>query len=151
MRRHRAGFTLIEMLMVVLLIGVLGVTVTPRVKDALAAASLRSAKFEILAQLRRARATAIQRGKVARVTMSGGLVRVTVDSSGQQVAVGAPVDFYRYYRVTVSGTTGTVSYDPRGFAVGLNNAERITLSRSTKRDSVCVSRIGRISLKGCVS
>ena len=151
MRATRSGFTLVEMMMVLVMIGVLSVAATPRIKDALGASALRSAKFEILATLRRARATAIQRGKVARLVVSGSLVRVTVDSSGQQVAVGAPVDFYRYYKVTVTGTTGTVGYDPRGFAVGLNNAERIYLTRSGKRDSVCVSRIGQISPKGCAS
>jgi general secretion pathway protein H len=62
-RRHGAGFTLLEMLVVILLIGIAAAAVSVSVTQGLASARINAASGEIAAALRATRAQAIVQGK----------------------------------------------------------------------------------------
>ena len=98
-----------------------------------------------------ARASAIQNGSEARFIRSGNVVRVTVDSSGTSVTLISR-DLYREHGVTF--TTGgaardTVRFDPRGVAIGLTGAAIFKFTNATVKDSICVTKLGKVSRTGC--
>jgi len=121
----------------------------PRLHDAASAASLRSAKQEVMASLAQARATAVEQGRRSVLTRNGNTLQVTVESSGTQTALGGALDLYGLHQVTLDATVASIAFDPRGYAIGLGSIEVIRLTRGALRDSVCVTRAGRLATVGC--
>jgi len=141
------GFTLVEILVVVVLIGIITAIGVPGVQSAIQAVAVRAAKQEIRMAVSRARTTAVQRSGAAQLAVTGNVVAVTRDSAGTQVRSGSAADFYSDYKVTLTATNSTITFGPRGYAAGLNSEQKFTLARASKRDSVCVSRLGRIMVR----
>jgi hypothetical protein len=77
-------------------------------------------------------------------------VTVTVDSSGTQVVYGRTHDLSREHSVSIPTTTqDTIKFDARGFATNAGTTAYIVLTRDGLRDSVCVSKLGKIITRGC--
>ena len=85
MLRNRSGYTLTEMILVLIIFGVVTSLSIPRLHAAQSSAGLRSARQQTAVYLAQAHALAVQRGKEARFVRNGNSVTVTVDSSGTQV------------------------------------------------------------------
>src|SRR2546428_13138153 len=66
LRMERSGFTTIEMIIVVLIIGVIAAIGFPKIRGTLDKTNVRSARVYLSTQLVTARATAVQRGCYAR-------------------------------------------------------------------------------------
>ena len=145
----RRGFTVIELAIVLVVAGSLLAMAYPRLAGASGAASLRSAKQEVMASLAQARAAAVEQGRRSVLTRSGNTIQVTVESNGAQAAVGGTLDLYALHSVSLDATVNSIAFDPRGYAVGLGSVEVIRLTRGTLRDSVCVTRAGRLATVGC--
>ena len=149
MARERPGYTLIEMMTVLVVIGTVMMLTAPRLGRMRENAAMRSARSQTVAYLARARAVALQRGREARFVRNGDQISVTVDSSGTQVNVARPMDLRVAFGVSLSATRDQISYDPRGFAFGNASLEKVQLTRGTLRDSVCVSKLGKAMYRGC--
>jgi len=153
MRARRSGFTLVELLIVMTLMGIMGMYAYPRLRGSTAGWSTRSARQQVTSMLIVARAAAIQNGSEARFIRSGNVVRVTVDSSGTSVTLLSR-DLYRENGVTF--TTGgaardTTRFDPRGVAIGLTGVAIFKFTNATVKDSICVSKLGKVARMGCTA
>src|SRR5689334_6111043 len=150
MFRNRSGYTVIEMVVVLIISGVVTALSIPRLHAAQSSAGLRSARTQTAIYLAQAHALAIQRGREARFIRSGNVVSVTVDSSGTQVVYGRPHDLSEEDGVAIPATTqDMISFDARGFATNITTVAKVVLTRDGMRDSVCVAKIGKIITRGC--
>ena len=151
MRARRTGFTLVELLIVMTLMGIMGMYAYPKLRGTTTSWSTRAARQQVTSMLIVARAASVQNGAEARFIRSGNVARVVVDSSGTYVTL-ASRDLYREHGVTF--TTGgtardTVRFDPRGVAIGLTGAAIFKFTNATVRDSICVTKLGKVARTGC--
>jgi prepilin-type N-terminal cleavage/methylation domain-containing protein len=149
MSMNRSGYTLAEMIVVMVIFGVVTGLSIPRLQGLVSSSGLRSAQMQTASYLAQARAVAVQRGREARFIRDGNSIYVTVDSAGTQVTYARAHDLQREHGVTVSTTTNQIAFDPRGFAIGTSSMEKVRLTRSGLTDSVCVTKLGKVIYRGC--
>lgn len=154
MRAKRSGFSLLELLIVIIVMGMLSMFAYPRLRGSTTGLSVRSARQQTTEMLVIARAAAVQNGSEARFIRAGNLIRVLVDSNGTFVTLSAR-DLYTEHGVTVAvggaAPRDTVRFDPRGLAIGLSGAATITFTNATVTDSICVSKFGKVARTGCTA
>jgi len=150
MFRKSSGYTIMEMIVVLVLFGVITALSIPRLHAASSSAGLRSARQQTAVYLAQAHALAIQRGREAWFQRSGNTVKVTVDSAGTQIIYGRVHDLSKEHRVTIPSTShDIIKFDARGFAIGASSIEKIVLTRDGLSDYVCVSKLGKVINRGC--
>ncbi|MDF2776194.1 MAG: hypothetical protein K0S86_5695 [Geminicoccaceae bacterium] len=137
-----AGFTLPEMLIVIVMISVLALLAVPRFTAANGRRHMESARMRIAAALATARQAAIQKGESVEFKISQNRVTVyTVKAPADTLISPAPLD--TLYKVEADDRT--VTFSARGFANLPNPENYIVLSRSgVADDTVTVSRIGMV-------
>lgn len=147
--RIRRGFSIVEMLVVMIIAGVVMKMALPRFAAMRDRMALRSAKQQIGAYLVTARATAIRRARTSTFKVKSNTIWVTTtksDGTDSTIAMNVPLQSAR--GVTVSkqgiGADDAIAFDPRGMAI-LNNARAYVLTRNSSKDSICVSRLGLIA------
>jgi prepilin-type N-terminal cleavage/methylation domain-containing protein len=155
--RTRAGFTIMEMMVVVLVIGIMtGIMVKP-IAGAFAQSSRRSATREVASYLFRARSIAVQQSRASEIVRTGNVLKIRVDSSGTKVTLGQPRDLNQIYGVTLTTTApsgglpaDTIRFDTRGFTATANatNLPKFIITRGGV-DTLCVTGLGRVSSRGC--
>ncbi len=146
----RRGFTLVEMMMVVMLAGALMVVSVPKITTFVARAELRAAKDHVATSLATARAAAIRRATTAKFnTNTSGQIWVSVFDNGVETALTNKTPLATQFKTSLSATTPTITFDSRGFATGLNSLAVFVVVRNGVRDSVCVSRVGAIMREKC--
>jgi len=86
-RRRQAGFTLIEVMIVVAIVGIASALAVPNIREWLARYDLKQSMSEIAGDLSLAKLVAMNRNRQATVTiqMAGSLVQVSGVSGGQQI------------------------------------------------------------------
>ena len=154
MRGYRSGFTLVELLIVITLMGIMGMFAYPKLRGTTTSMSVRSARQQTAEMLVIARAAAVRNGTDARFIRNGNVVRVVADSSGTLVTLSVR-DLYTEHGVTVAvggaAPRDTVRFDARGQAIGLTGAATIKFTNSTATDSICVSKLGKVARLGCTA
>ena len=136
---HRPGFTLPEILIVIVMISVLALFAIPRFTTANGKRHMESARMRVAAALVTARQAAIQKGQT--VTFSIASHRVRVVASGADLISPVPLD--TLYSVRTKGDQ-TIDFTSRGFAT-LSAATTIHLVRSgVADDSVLVTKTGMV-------
>lgn len=149
--RHssRSGFTLPEILIVIVLISVLALVAIPRFSTANGKRQVESARMRVAAALATARQGAIQKGETIRFKI-GSNYRVTVKRTGTDTTdMITPVPLDTLYKVTpsVSGVTlpFVVDFSARGFA-SLDAKKTIWFRRSgVPDDSLVVTTTGMVT------
>jgi prepilin-type N-terminal cleavage/methylation domain-containing protein len=149
--RHRAaGFTLLEMTIVLVVIGIIASIMVRAVRGTWVAASRRSADRDVTVYLFRTRAVAIQQSRAAWLVRSGNVLKILVDSSGTPVQLGTQIDFMQRYGATLGASpTDTVPFDPRGFAANVTQTPRVIVALGGRTDTMCVTGLGKITTRGC--
>jgi prepilin-type N-terminal cleavage/methylation domain-containing protein len=152
MSRNRSGFTLVELLIVITVMGLMGTFAYPRLRGTTTSLSVRNARQQVQTMLVTARAASVQNGAEARFIRSGNVVRVSVDSSGTRVTL---ISREHYTEQGVSLAKGgaaprdTIRFDSRGMAIGLTGAATYSFTNATVTDSICVSKLGKVARTGC--
>jgi prepilin-type N-terminal cleavage/methylation domain-containing protein len=144
-----AGFTLLELMVVVILIAVLTTLALPKLTTAAQKANIRSTRIELSTMVTRARAAAIQRGCVDSLHLNSSSAWVTackVVGTGRDTV--GPVDkIGKRFGVTLGGKTD-FGFDPRGLLVGFSGGT-ITIAGSGGNtgfsDSVVVNNVGKVT------
>jgi prepilin-type N-terminal cleavage/methylation domain-containing protein len=136
----RAGFSLAELLVVLLITSVLLLLAAPRMARVLDGFAVRAASGELVVVFASARQAAIaQRGRVAVVIDSAaGMVRVT---DGDQLFLERPLR--ALYGVSLSATRDSMAYDARGLGYGAANLS-VVARRGPVAETLYVSRLGRV-------
>ncbi|HYH80360.1 MAG TPA: GspH/FimT family pseudopilin [Longimicrobium sp.] len=143
--RGRGGFSLAELLVVLVIMGIAVAMAVPRIQGAVKVSSVQGALNRVAGDLNYARVRAIRSGTRARLTISadGKSYAVVVDpgaAGGESRTVSLRVD---YPDLVLSPTAGAVTFDSRGMLVtGGTNVVRAT--RQGRTDSLTVSGVGMI-------
>lgn len=148
--RARRGFSIAELLVVLIVSGVVMRIAVPRFAAMRDRMSLRSAKQQMAAYLVTARAAAIRRSTTAVFSVQNSTITARVKRpDGTQSSLGGAVPLLSARGVAVSpggsSTADTIAYDSRGMAAGLSATKVYVLTRNSKKDSICVSRLGLIA------
>ncbi|HSA54479.1 MAG TPA: GspH/FimT family pseudopilin [Gemmatimonadaceae bacterium] len=152
--RHagRTGYTLTEMLIVIVIVGSLALFTLPRFSGLNEASKLAAARKEVEAAIATARAAAIQKGRPAQFSIAGNLMLVSVDTSagGQRDTIVDLKPLNTLYKVTVSSPTPSVTFDPRGWVTTSGTYPlKFVLTSASRKDSVCFMKTGQILPRGC--
>ena len=147
-----AGFTMLELMVVVILIAVLTTLALPKLTTAAQKANIRSTRIELATMAARARAAAIQRGCVDSLHISTANATAWVTAC-KVVGTGrdtvGPVDQVgKRFGVTLAASKTDYGYDPRGILVGFAGGT-ITINgsggNSGFKDSVVINNVGKVT------
>jgi prepilin-type N-terminal cleavage/methylation domain-containing protein len=144
----RKGFSTIEMIIVVVLIGIIASIGFPRLRRGLEKQRIRNTKALLATMVATARATAIQRGCVATLNFAADSVWVTAcglvgNPPPATVLVGTAKRVKADVNVTLSYTASTVRYDPRGIRLTFQPTT-VRVIGPTYQDSVVINELGKV-------
>lgn len=148
MRRHsptlrpRSGFSLVEMLIAVTLLGLLLAIATPRVREAAIRQDVRSARAAVANLYARARIHAVQRRVPVTLQFGDSTAWITAPVGAGLDTIGAMEHLGRQFGVSV-GAAGSVSISPLGM-VNAGTPIVVSVTRSGHSDSVVISGYGRL-------
>jgi prepilin-type N-terminal cleavage/methylation domain-containing protein len=140
------GFSTIEMIVVLILIGVIASIGFPRLRDGLEKQNVRSSKALIATLAATARGAAIQRGCSATLNMTADSIWVSacgVNPPAASVQVGTKKMVGSEFRVTLNPSVASVVYDPRGIAT-VFQPRTIRVIGPHYRDSVMINEVGKV-------
>ena len=141
----RSGFSAVELMIVIILIGLIAAVGFPKIHGVLDKTNVRSARVAVGTYVVTARSLAIQRGCRAAVHFAYGAssgVWVTSCRPGQVTidTVGQVKNVYQDFNVTLSATQDSVQFDPRGLSLEtVNTIVRFTGNVSANTDSVIIA------------
>jgi prepilin-type N-terminal cleavage/methylation domain-containing protein len=152
------GFTLIELIVVVMVIGVVIGISAPRVRDGMEKINVREAKVSLANYVARARGSAVARGCQSTLNLTTGTTgRIWVTScktgdAGRTTAVdtvGTVDQIASKYGVNLSSTVNTITFDRRGIATNFAfQTIKVTGNTyATVKDSIRINPVGKVLLK----
>ncbi|HEU4641906.1 MAG TPA: GspH/FimT family pseudopilin [Gemmatimonadaceae bacterium] len=149
MRSNRRAFTIIEILIVVMIVGILMAISLPKLGTTRVRLDARAAQRRVASALGQARALAIQNGRSARFVLDGNVIKVVLEKNDGTWQSIVQQDLSATEGVTVESTRDTLSFDPRGLALSNAGGTRIVITKGTYSDSVCVLGLGKILSDKC--
>ena len=151
MSMKRAGFTLIEMMVVVAMISIMVAIAAPRVRTIRDRSNLRAARDEVATALSVARSAAVQKGTVATFIVRHDTVRVALNKGlGQVMLPPRALDVLYGVELKPADADTAMTFDSRGFVPDRTGPVTYYLTVAGLKDSLCVSRLGIVTKKGCV-
>jgi len=143
-QRSRSGFSLVEAMIVVAIMGILVLLIMPRFDPVLSGRHVKAAKASFSSLYQRARMAAVQSRVNAKVKVTGGIASATITTAwGGTQNVGTAVLFDTDYGVTATATPDSVLIEPSGLVrTGLPFV--LVLVRSSAYDTVRITGFGRI-------
>lgn len=148
MCRSNRGFTVIEMVIVVVLVGVMMTVALPFLRGSSSKSSVRGAMDAISSMHAVAKATAIQRGRFARLVMSASsstaLIVATQATGSTLDTIGSVEDLGTRFGVRFTTTRDTLVFTPRGIGSELSGTTIIVI-KGDFRDTITISGAGRLA------
>jgi prepilin-type N-terminal cleavage/methylation domain-containing protein len=143
-RETPAGFTLVELLIVVLVIGMVTLFAFPRAGAVLDHVQVRGARTAIVNKLNATRIAARSSNRVAVLRLAGNSLWLELNamSGTSKTVLPGGVGLNSSYGVTVSGPD-SVKFDPRGLSQ--SGTQTYLVSRNGWSDSVTINGYGRIT------
>lgn len=153
-RAPSLGFTLMELMLVLTIVGLMTMIGFRSTRDAVRSANLRAARVAASNGVAIARAAAIGRGcrSVFHLNQSAGSAWITACRLTTVGPVGTTVDtlglidtLSRRFGVTLSSTVDSIEFDPRGLPITYAAATvRFTGATAAQQDSFIVNAVGRV-------
>jgi len=146
--RNRAeqGFSFIEMLVVMILIGIIASLAIPRLRGSLEKQNIRSAKALTSTLVATARSVAVQRGCSATLNMTSDSIWVTacgVNPVAASVQVGTKKLVGEEFNVTLNPSAASIVFDPRGIQTSFTSTT-VRFIGANYRDSVMINQVGKV-------
>jgi prepilin-type N-terminal cleavage/methylation domain-containing protein len=146
---RRSGFTTIEMVIVVVLIGIIAAIGFPKIRQALDKTNVRSARVAVGTLAAIARSAAIQRGCRAALHLASATstVWVTTACPAKVDTVSAVRNLSAQFNVTMTSTQDSVQYDPRGLSLDNFSVPTVVYlmgSVGSTTDSLLINQIGKV-------
>lgn len=148
----RSGFTAIELLIVVILVGVILAIGFPKMHQAVDSANVRATRVEVTTFTALARADAVQRGCRGVIHFAYGAASGAWVTACPRYNVGAGTvdtvasdNVQNRYGVSLTSTSDSVQFDPRGLRTDNNTTiVRFTGNVSNTTDSVTINPVGKV-------
>lgn len=154
MRLDRRGFTLYELFVVLVLIGLVGAIAFPKMMQIGNGSNLRGARGAMLTALNVAKSSAVTTGKCGYLKINNAAVTVFLVAcgGGSQTEVISNRNFETDYGVDVTLTKGSgsalsvdsIGFDPRGIPINNTQSAVFTFTRSGETKIVTVGNYGRL-------
>jgi prepilin-type N-terminal cleavage/methylation domain-containing protein len=142
----RRGFSLIELFVVFVVIGIVVMFGTPRVRDAIERANVRSARVAVGTYAVIARSAAIQRGCRSALHFAYGtssriwVTACRLASPTTVDTIGPVKSLYNDFKVTMTATLDSVRYDARGLSLETaSTLVRVTGNSAGNTDSLVIN------------
>jgi type II secretory pathway pseudopilin PulG len=140
----QAGFTLIEIVIVFVLMGAMVLIGMPRMMNTMEHNDVRGARAKVVALFNRARSHAIERNRHVMFRVDPAMVAITELIPGGGVDTVMVEDFGRA-GIGLATTATTIQIDSRGIATSLGSlAATIVMSKGSHADTVRISGFGRV-------
>lgn len=137
----RKGFTLVEIMVVVVLAGLMSLIGFPKIRSSLLRAEVRGAVTRITAVYASARSNAIQTNRFTTLNTAGNRIWVTVDMGGTIDTLGTVEHLDAGYGVSLNTDNSAIRLDPRGIS---NGSAKFLVTRADFRDSVMIGTYGSV-------
>ena len=149
MRGKRSGFTLIEVLMVIVLVGIMMGVAIPYLRNSSSKTNVRGAADTISRLYSTARATSINRGKVAWLVLNHTATTVMVIAKQVNAAgidtIIKPQNLSTIYNVSFTDSNDSLVFTPRGIGANLTPTTVIITSATQGIvDTVVIYPTGKI-------
>jgi Tfp pilus assembly protein FimT len=153
LQMKRSGFTIVESIMIVSIIGIVAAIGGPKVSSALQRRTTSSAADQFVAAQSLTRSTAIRYGRVAQlhVDATGQRFWVDVDTSANGVDQRATIANIRYVSdagLQMASTRSLLCFDARGIASTAGSCEsgdaRVIFSDGVVADTVSTTILGKV-------
>jgi len=150
---NRRGFSAVELLIVIVIIGAVAMMTFPKIRTALDKTSVRSARVSIGTFAAEARAAAASRGCKAVLHFAGGTTSQAWVTACPRLKPGAGTvdtiamidDVGARFSTTMTYTRDSVQYDPRGLSMdNANTVVRFTGNVAGNTDSLVINTLGRV-------
>lgn len=142
----RRGFTFVEMMTVIILLGIITALGIPRLRGSLQKQNVRSARAAISTMVATTRSVAVQRGCSATLNINVDSAWVTacgVNPPAASVQVGTKKFVASIYGVTLSSSSPTLVFDPRGISTVFQTTT-VRVIGPTYQDSVVINQVGKV-------
>lgn len=155
MRFGRPGYTLIEIMIVVAIVAGLALFALPRFSGLSEASKMGAARQQVETAIATARASAIQKGRLAQFQVSGNKIYVTVDTNDaglkDTILFIRPLDSLFQVKILMTNAPAQLQFEPRGWSVapGFTFPLKYTLRGASRADTICVMKNGQLMPRGC--
>jgi prepilin-type N-terminal cleavage/methylation domain-containing protein len=151
MANRTNGFTLIETMLVVTILGAMMLIGFPRMRDGMTRSNVRGARTTLINLLAKARTAATQTNRVTLLKIQGNNAfvlarpRLVADGISNADTLGAVEPLGAIYGVTVTALIDSVRFDPRGLGTGFGGGTDFLVSKNGKTETIRVDGLGRVT------
>ena len=147
---ERRGFTIIEMLLVIIILGVVTIIGLPRMSEGASKASVRGARTSLINLLARTRIAATETNRISVLKIEGNNAAILLrprrlPGAGNADTLGDVLRLGEAYGVEITGAVDSVRFDPRGLASGFGTGTTFLITKYGVRDSVRIDGLGRVT------
>lgn len=148
-KRGRAGFSLVEMMFVLLIIGLMAAMGMPRMMRWFSTLGSKSAVNQVIADIQLARIQAVRQGQTVslRIDQEGRRYRVTADSANGTVArtiKTVSLTGGNYANTYLEPTTARIAFDSRGLLRTGSYGGAVVVRRGDVSNRLQVTGLGRV-------
>jgi prepilin-type N-terminal cleavage/methylation domain-containing protein len=147
---RRNGFTLIETLIAIVIVGLLALIAYPKISAARITSDLRSGRTALINAVAMGRTAAMQSARTTFLKFEGNNAIVLArprrvpDGLSDADTIGAVLNLAEY-RVSVTSSADSIRFNPGGLGADLGAGQTIVLSHGSHSESIQIDGLGRVT------